>query len=168
MSTEKVRILDQPAIVAKLKRMAFEIYEKNFGKKELIMVGMDERGGYLAQELKSLLERISPLKVTFVQARKDLESYDVTLEGVDGSVLKNQIVFLVDDVLYSGITMVSALTTVMEFAPRKVRIAVLIDRGHRSFPVSPDFVGLELATTLKQHVSVEVEEENEKIEAFLL
>ena len=72
-----------------------------------------------------------------------------------------------DDVLYSGKTIFDALVAVMEHGPATVQTALLIDRGHRNLPLSPDYVGLTLATTLKQHVTVVLSKDGNKVEAFL-
>lgn len=169
MNTEKVRILDHPSVMAKLKRMAFQIYEKNFETDELVFAGVDRRGGHLAKVLIGLLNEISPLSIQYVSFSRKSEGAEIqpdpsfSKESVSGKT-----VVLVDDVLYSGKTMMQALSFVNELEPAAVRVAVLIDRGHHNYPLTPDYMGLDLATTLRQHVSVEVSEQGELIEAFLI
>lgn len=165
---KKVRILDNEAIKAKLNRMAFEIAERNFGEKNLIVVGISERGGYVAAKLVSKLKEISALKIQFIAADVNRKTGGVMLEHkTPGKTIKGNAILIVDDVLYSGNTMFSTLVKVMEHGPRNVQTALLIDRGHRSIPVSSDYTGLELATTLKQHVQVEVSNDGKKAEVFL-
>ena len=78
-------------------------------------------------------------------------------------------IVLVDDVLYTGRTTRAALDALMDWGrPRRIWLAVLIDRGHRFMPVSPNFVGMDVATTMHQHISIEIDEAQEQIEAFLV
>lgn len=172
MPSTKVQILDQVAIMARLRRMAFEIYEANYQEKKLYLIGIDERGGFLGKTLQQLLESISSLEIQYFQAHLDRRDspeglgIDLGLETLDE--LRGQSVLVVDDVLYSGRTLLNVLAILLQGAPATLRTAVLIDRGHRLMPVSADFVGLELATTLQQHVSVEFSPDDQKVEAFLL
>lgn len=171
-NSTRIQILDQAGILARLKRMAFEIYEANYQEKQLFIIGIDERGGFLAKELQALLEEISPLETHFVQARLDRsgESHEmgITLDLENLEVLRNNPVLVVDDVLYTGTTLLNVVAILLQAGPSTLRNAVLIDRGHRNMPVSADFIGLELATTLHQHVSVEINPETRKVQAFLL
>lgn len=166
-SSEKVKILGASAVKAKLRRMAYEVYESNFGKKSLLIVGIDKRGGYLAGEIAGFLREISPLDIALLNAKKQ-GGGKVLLEGEDlEGMIKDKQVVVVDDVLYSGGTLFNCVAQILAFGPAKVQTAVLIDRGHRSLPVTHDFVGMLLATTLKQHVSVEVLEDQTSAIAYL-
>lgn len=172
MSQTKVQILDHAAVMTRLRRMAYEVYEANYQEQDLFLIGIDERGGYLGQQLKQLLEQISPLKVHFIAATLDREAEGggMGIElGLDSlAELQDQSVLVVDDVLYTGTTLMNVMAILLQGAPAKMRTAVLIDRGHRLMPVSADFVGLELATTIQQHVSVEFSDDPQRIAAFLL
>jgi pyrimidine operon attenuation protein/uracil phosphoribosyltransferase len=162
----RVKILGAKAVKAKLRRMAYEIFEKNYEESDLVMIGMGKRGGYLASQLADLLHEISPLKVTRIDAIKS-DSREGVLPEETANAIPGKVVVIVDDVLYSGLTMFHALSAVMDLKPAKVQIAVLIDRGHRHIPVSHDFVGVELATSLQQYVSVEIAENEHKAVAYL-
>lgn len=165
--SDKVKILGASAVKAKLKRMAYEVYEANFGKDSLVIVGIDKRGGFLAKCIAELLKEISPLAVEMTFAKK-IGGGRVRLEGEKlSNVLTGKTVLVVDDVLYSGHTMLNAVAEVLSYSPAKVQTAVLIDRGHRNVPVTHDFVGMLLATSLKQHVSVEVQESKASATAYL-
>lgn len=154
--------------------MAFEVYERNFQESELIIVGVDERGGFIAKFLYELIGQISPLTLTLVTTRLDRK----VRQGKSGPIqvefdqpvagLKDKNVLVVDDVLYGGNTMMNVIAPLLSAEPTKIEIAVLIDRGHRMMPISPNFVGIELATTLQQFVSVEFNETGDAIEAFLV
>lgn len=166
---DKVKILDTGAVKARLKRIAFEVYEANYQENELVVIGIDERGGFVSDYLCNYLETVSDLKLLRVNASLDrsTEMGGIGIElDIDIEELKNKPVLVVDDVLYTGNTMLNIAAILLQASPQNIQISVLIDRGHRSMPVSPDYVGLELSTTIHQHVSVEIS--SESVEAFLL
>lgn len=169
----KTPILDGKMIQACLKRMAYEVYEQNFEEKELIILGISERGGYIARSLAKLLEIISPLSVAVANVELDQE----LRQGRGGlmeasfsekaSFFENKNVLVADDVLYSGNTLLNVIAPLLSFNPKKIQTAILIDRGHRTMPVFSNIVGMELATTLQQHVFVTFDEKEEEAEAYL-
>ncbi len=172
MPDSKVSILDQQAISARLRRMAYEIYEANYKEQELILIGIDERGGYLSKQLCEHLNGISSLTISLINARLDRETdpkgigIELSIDSIDE--LKEKVVLVVDDVLYSGFTMLNVVSILLQAGACSIQTATLIDRGHRKMPVSPDFVGLELATTIHQHVMVAINENTDHIEVFLV
>lgn len=150
---KRVLILDQQRINLKLRRMAYQIWEHNSHEQELTLVGIEDSGTAMADHLAGLLREISPVKVDVVRIRmnkKDPLSEEIVLS----TSLDNKSVVLVDDVANSGKTLLYALRPMLGFAPRKILIAVLVDRKHKSFPVSPDIVGHSVATTLQEHIEV--------------
>ncbi|MDX1905854.1 MAG: phosphoribosyltransferase family protein [Bacteroidia bacterium] len=170
MAAAKVKILDTWDIQARLMRMAYEIYEAYFLETELVVIGIDTRGGMLARHLADNLQKISPLHIVRVDCRLDPEP-DGTLGidiGADVELLRGKNLIVVDDVMYTGRTLMNVLAILLHTGPRSIRTAILIDRGHRLMPVHPDVVGIELATTLQQHVSVEIDPDGEGIQAFVL
>ena len=165
---QKIRIMDHEGILAKIRRIAYEIYENNYGQKQLTLVGIDYRGGMVAEILAEAIRSISEIKVQLLSADKVEDDTKVLLKGERlEQALKEQVVIIVDDVLYSGKTLFQALSEIAPYQPYRIQNAVLIDRGHRNIPISPDFVGTDLATTLQQHVSVEVNKKGE-LKAFLM
>lgn len=159
-------VLSAADIDRALTRVAHEILESNRGARDLILLGVPSRGVPLARRLGDKLERIDPefdaaqsvgqLDVTLY--RDDLrrcpartpEPTVVPQQGVDDAV-----VVLVDDVLYSGRTVRAALDAVADLGrPRAVRLAVLVDRGHRELPIRADFVGKNLPSSSAERVSV--------------
>lgn len=156
-------ILDQAAVEARLRRMAYQIYEHNFGHPRLTLVGVDTRGGWLADRLATLLREISPIEVNLVAATltRTEEVGKVRLIpvqfSVDTEAFHGQPVVVVDDVLYGGNTLLNVVSALLPSLPQSIQTAVLIDRGHRLMPISPDFVGMELATSLQQFVGFEVD-----------
>ncbi len=166
----KIPILDDASIRTRLSRMAYEVFENHYGLKRLIVIGIDERGGYLATELSKHLRDVSDLDIHLVKSQLDRsgEPVGIDLEIEDLQELRGQALVVVDDVLYTGRTLMHVVSILLHAAPASIQTAVLIDRGHRQFPVAADIVGLPLATTLHQHVSVEMDSETHRMGAFLL
>lgn len=166
---KKTLILDQTAISQKTRRIAFQIVEDNYDEKEIIMIGIDGSGYEYAQLLKKEIESISEISIKLYPLTLDKQkphSKPITIDAPKLS-LDNKVVLMVDDVANTGKTMYYALKPVMEFSPKKVQVAVLVDRQHKLFPVSSDFVGLSLSTTMQEHIRVELGKAG-KAEAYLV
>lgn len=160
METKNV-ILTQDVIEKKIKRIAYEIYEHNSDEQEIIIAGIWDRGMILAEKIAAFLQEISPLRIRLLQLNLDKQRP----EGVKLSEemdFSGRVIVLVDDVANSGRTMLYALKPFLQFLPKKIQTAVLVDRKHKSFPLSVDFVGYSLATTLQDMVMVEMEKDEIK------
>ena len=147
--------------------MAFQIYENNFGDKHITIVGISSRGFELAKLLKAQLDEISNLKSELIEIT--LDKNKPTIEGTMLKPAKFDIkgtVLLVDDVLNTGKTLVYAALPFINSKTLKLQIAVLVDRGHRMFPISADYTGTKLNTTFQEHVSVEINNKKQ-FEAYL-
>ena len=165
---EKVKILSAGAISAMLRRMAYEIYERNFTAKSIVLMGIGPRGAFLASRIQKHLTEISPLTVFRADLVKVADSDQLAWESpTQARSITDSPVLIVDDVLYSGGTVVQALFLAYALKPIKIQTAFLIDRGHRQFPVTHDYVGMEMATSLKQYISVDVDPVTERAEAFI-
>lgn len=155
MSDKKILILDKKQIQQKVTRMAYQIWEDNLDETELVIAGIIDCGYTLAERLQKELERISGIKVVLMKISLDknishLQAFtDVPIEDC-----ANKVVVLTDDVLNSGRTLAYGLGVFLNIPLKKLRTAVLVNRSHRIFPVSPDFTGLDLATVIKEHVDV--------------
>ena len=164
----RAAILSDAEIRSKFTRMAYEIYESNYVYKKITIVGLGAQGEFIARALKNQIEEISSIKVDLVSAVKDIANSKINLDiPAPGKIFKDRNVVIVDDVLYSGKTLFSAVALVLAYMPVRIQTAVLIDRGHRLLPISPNFTGIELATTLREHVSVEFNLKTGKAAAFL-
>jgi pyrimidine operon attenuation protein/uracil phosphoribosyltransferase len=158
----------QPADITRaLTRISHEILESNRGGSDLVLLGIPTRGVVLAKRIGAILESIVPgsgvsgsLDVTMY--RDDLAGQptrapsptQVPADGIDGKT-----VVLVDDVLYSGRTIRAALDALADHGrPRAVRLAVLVDRGHRELPIRADFVGKNLPTSADEKIRVRLDE----------
>lgn len=162
---KEVRILGPEDVRARLLRLAYEIYERNFRVDAFSFIGVDERGLLLAEHLARLLRDISSREVDV----KPLPRLELDKSGPPDWLadFEGRQIFLVDDVLYTGKTLYDALTRIMHLRPSSVRSVVLIDRGHRSLPVAADHIGLELATTLQEYVFVRYEDNSQAFSAYL-
>lgn len=160
-------VLQQADIARALTRISHEILESNRGSSDLVLLGIPTRGVLLARRLGTILDGIEPgsgtvgsLDVTMY--RDDLSKNptrapaptDIPPGGIDGKT-----VVLVDDVLYSGRTIRAALDAISDIGrPRAVRLAVLVDRGHRELPIRADFVGKNLPSSLDERINVRLDE----------
>ncbi len=148
-------ILDTQAIDAKIKRLAYEIFEHNYQEKELYLLGLNTKGNILADLIFDELKKICSIDCrrakVIMNPAKPLEEIQIDTEP---SELKNKVLILIDDVANTGRSLFYACRPLMEVLPKKIEFAVLVDRKHKQFPVRVDYVGLALATTLKEHILV--------------
>ena len=158
MATEKKYILSKEVAEKKLRRMAFEILENNIDEKEIILAGIRESGSVVAKVIQQMLGEISSIKTELITISLDKkEPTEVSLsKSID---FNGKVIILIDDVSNSGKTLLYALKPFIEFHPKKIQTLVLVERTHTSFPVRPDYVGLSIATTLQEHIFVEVKKD---------
>jgi pyrimidine operon attenuation protein/uracil phosphoribosyltransferase len=152
------KILDAQSIRQKIVRIAFEILEDNYEENEIVIAGIcqDDEGYALAERITAELQRIGSLKVTLTSVNLDKQhptSKPIEL-GITPSMVDGKVVILVDDVANTGRTLLYAVKPLLDMAPKKIRVAVLVDRRHKAYPVSPDYVGTSLSTTLHEHIDV--------------
>jgi len=176
MHLSKIKILNEEEIRRIILRISHQILEKNKGVKDLCLVGIQLRGVYLAQRIKESIYSIEkvylPLGVLDITFYRD----DLARIGPNPLVRSTDICFdindkkvvLIDDVLFTGRTVRCALDEIMDFGrPKKIYLAVLIDRGHRELPIKPDFVGKNIPTSLKEHVEVKLKESDGEDAVYL-
>lgn len=165
MIQEKNIILDEPAILQKLKRIAFEIYENNFQESELVIAGISGTGYELAQLIYEDLKSISPFSLQLVQIQINKEAPLTSDIQIDCEVqsLSNKSLVIVDDVLNTGKTFVHSLKPFLKIEIKKIQTAVLVNRSHRTFPIATDYTGYELSTTIKQHIKVVLNANEKKV-----
>lgn len=150
----KVAILTAAQIELKLKRMAYEIWEHNSEEKEIILIGIADGGAVVARNIAAILKSISNLKVKFLELTINKRAPLTEDIAIEAGQLNDKVVVLVDDVANSGKTLLYAIKPLLDFTPRTIQIAVLVDRKHKSFPVSPDYIGHSVSTTLQDHIIV--------------
>lgn len=160
-------VLEAADVSRALTRIAHEILERNKGAEDLVLLGIPSRGVPLARRVAAKIAAVEgvdipvgSLDVTMyrddlrMRPARTLLPTDIPPGGIDGKT-----VVLVDDVLFSGRTIRAALDAMNDIGrPRSVRLAVLVDRGHRELPIRADFVGKNLPTSLVEKVAVRLEE----------
>lgn len=152
----QVPILSKEQITHKLKRMAYEIWEENSKEKEIIIFGIADGGAVLATSLKKILDKESDLKVTLEIFKMD-KSKVAEFAFTPAVSIKNKSIVIVDDVANSGQTLLYAMKPLLDFAPKKIQLTVLVDRKHKNYPVVPDVIGYSVASTLQEHIRVTCE-----------
>lgn len=166
------QILDEKAISRGITRISHEIIERNKGVDELVLIGIRTRGAYIAKRIQNEIFKIEGKLVNVGELDISLYRDDVKRVSDDPVLssskvdfdLKNKIVILIDDVLYTGRTSRGALDAIMDIGrPKAIQLAVLIDRGHRELPIRADYIGKNIQTSRNEIVSVklfEVDSEN--------
>lgn len=174
MSKETVEILDAVELRRTLTRLASEIVEDNPDLSQVVLIGIRTRGVPLAHRLAEQIQKlegksvaVGVLDITFY--RDDLErGMRIPEDSKIPCDLTNQRVVLVDDVIFRGRTIRAALDALNDYGrPQLVRLAVLIDRGHRELPIHPDYVGKNLPTAQSEVVKVHVTEIDQEDRVYL-
>ncbi|MCE2847627.1 MAG: phosphoribosyltransferase family protein [bacterium] len=153
----KKYILTPEKAMMSLRRMAFEILERNNGATAVSIAGIRENGYVVAQELKTILAEISTLQIDLIEILID-KSNPIDCSIPDSIDLKDKILIVVDDVVNSGKTLLYAILPFLQFSPKQIQTLTLVERSYKIFPVHVDYVGISLATTLQENISVEVVE----------
>ncbi len=175
MSANKV-FLDEGGIERVIARIAHEILERNQGASNLVLIGIRTRGVFLAQRLhKKLLEleaKEIPVGILDITLYRD----DLSEIGPNPQVretlipfdLKGKVVILVDDVLFTGRTIRAALNALTDLGkPKVIRLAALVDRGHRELPIKADFVGKNIPTNFQDRITIKLKEVDDRDEAVI-
>jgi pyrimidine operon attenuation protein/uracil phosphoribosyltransferase len=160
-------LLSNQQVQQRISRLAWQLYEDNADEKEVVIVGILQSGNQVAVRLAEAIRSISPLQV--ISATLRINKHQQTAGDVELSLsadnMEGKVVIVVDDVLNSGKTLLYALRPFLSIDLRKIRTVVLVDRNHRRYPIAADYAGLSLATTLKEHVTVE--EKDGQLQVFL-
>ncbi|RIY38850.1 bifunctional pyr operon transcriptional regulator/uracil phosphoribosyltransferase PyrR [Psittacicella gerlachiana] len=161
------RILHNPQDIKRmLTRIAHEILEKVPNLEQLVLVGIKRRGEFLAHRLQDLILKFEGVKVPLegldiTPYRDDIDRkhQEAKQEKVFTLDLNHKTVIIVDDVLYTGRTIRSAMDAIMDAGrPDAIRLAVMVDRGHRELPIRADFVGKNIPTSHKEIINLHLEE----------
>ncbi|MFH2037036.1 MAG: bifunctional pyr operon transcriptional regulator/uracil phosphoribosyltransferase PyrR [Candidatus Zixiibacteriota bacterium] len=171
MAKSKVEtIMNEKGISRAITRIAHEILERNAGADTLVMIGIIRRGAAIAKRIAEKIEQIENIKIPVgfldinmyrddVHSKLDqpvIEKTEILFDVVDRNVI------LVDDVLFTGRTIRAALDAIIDFGrPRSIQLAVLIDRGHREYPIRPDYIGKNIPTSKEDKVQVMIKERDD-------
>ena len=162
----KKEVVDAVTMKRALTRISYEIIERNKGIQDIVLVGIKTRGIYIAQRLAERLKQLEDIDVPVGELDitlyrddvKDMEEPELHSSDVPVSIEGKEVI-LVDDVLYTGRTIRAAMDAVMDLGrPRKISLAVLVDRGHRELPIRADYVGKNIPTSKTEEIIVEMGE----------
>ena len=167
MENVKTLILSAKQVEQKIQRIAHQILEKNYDEKEIVLIGIANRGYLLAEKINAALQNITKIKVTLhkLKLHKDKPLDNDVDFSTDLDYLNNKSIILIDDVLNSGRTLIYATRYILDSDLKHLTTVALVDRKHRKFPIKANFVGLTLSTTLQEHISVDFKEDG--MEVFL-
>jgi pyrimidine operon attenuation protein/uracil phosphoribosyltransferase len=163
------QILESKEIKRALTRIAHEIIENNKGVENLCLIGIQKGGIILAQRLASQISQIEgiqievgALDITFYRDDLNIKKEQPVVKTTDITFsINDKTVILVDDVLFTGRSIRSAMDALIDFGrPAYIQLAVLIDRGHRELPIRADYVGKNIPTAFQDEVEVHLQEEN--------
>jgi len=159
-----------------IKRIAHEMVEQNKGTENMILVGIHRRGVYLARRIQKIIEEIEGVKIPCGELDITLYRDDLTMLFEQPMVhstrmpqdISGKNIFLVDDVLYTGRTVRAALEALVDLGrPSTVKLAVIIDRGHKELPIHPDICGKNVPTSKNEVIEVKVTELDGKDEVVI-
>jgi len=163
----KAKLIDEIGLSRIITRFAHEIIERNKGSVNLTLMGMRTRGEFLAKRIHQKIKEIEqveiPLAILDVTLYRDdfrvrLKQPQVSVSNITFDINGKNIV-LIDDVLYTGRTVRSAMSAIMDLGrPRSIQLCVLVDRGHRELPISADYIGKNIPTSINEEVKVKLKE----------
>jgi pyrimidine operon attenuation protein / uracil phosphoribosyltransferase len=163
----KAKIIDKLGLQRIITRISHEILERNKGSKNLVLMGMRTRGEFLAKRIFDKIKEVDntelPFGVLDVTLYRDdfrtrLKQPQVSVSNFTFDINEKNVI-LVDDVLYTGRTVRSALNALMEFGrPNTIQLFALVDRGHRELPIKADYVGKNIPTSINEEVRVKMKE----------
>ncbi|KXB88134.1 bifunctional pyr operon transcriptional regulator/uracil phosphoribosyltransferase PyrR [Veillonella sp. DNF00869] len=156
-------LIDEAGMMRAIRRIGHEILERNKGLSNALIIGIERRGVYIAKRLQAQIEAIEGIQVDVATMDVSLYRDDRSNQPKEGHPFTmdttGKIVILVDDVLFTGRTIRSALNALMDAGrPSAIQLAVLVDRGHRELPIRADYVGKNIPTSHLETVQVRVHE----------
>ncbi len=160
---KKVEIFNETTFKRVISRITHEILEKESDLSSLVLIGIKQGGTFLKDRIKKLIEKEENIEVSsgdidITMYRDDIfrVGYHPKIETSEIPVnLDDKVVILIDDVLFTGRTVRAAMDALFDFGrPKKIKLAVMIDRGHRELPIQADFVGKKIDTSKKEIVEV--------------
>lgn len=173
----KTKVVDTEGLDRILTRISHEILEKNKGSEDLVLMGMRTRGEFLARRIQNKLKNIDgaelPLGVLDVTLYRDdfrvrIKQPEVSVSNITFDINEKHIV-LIDDVLYTGRTVRSAMNAIMDLGrPASIQLCILVDRGHRELPIRADYVGKNIPTSLNEEIKVRMTEIDEEDAIYLI
>ena len=156
---KKQIILNQEEITNKINRIAFSIIEDYHTEKSITLIGFDNNGYIIAEKIKQIITDENNIKTSIHRIKKDKKNHFTITPPLKSDNMKN--VFLVDDVLKSGRTIIYGIKEILTHNIDNLKTIILVNRNHNQFPIGVDYVGLNLSTTLKDHITVIMNKDEE-------
>ncbi|PIQ08266.1 MAG: bifunctional pyr operon transcriptional regulator/uracil phosphoribosyltransferase [Ignavibacteriales bacterium CG18_big_fil_WC_8_21_14_2_50_31_20] len=173
----KAKIIDSVGLDRTITRLAHEIIEHNKGSENIVLLGMRTRGEYLAKRIQAkilFIEGVSP-NLGILDTTLYRDDFRIRLKQPEVSVtdisfdLSEKDVILVDDVLFTGRTVRAALDAIMDMGrPNTIQFCVLVDRGHREMPITADYIGKNIPTSINEEVKVKMTEIDDEDSVYLV
>ena len=158
---KKQIILNKDQINNKINRIAYSIIEEYYEEKSITLVGFKENGYIIAKKLKTIIEKEHKIQIT-IHSIKSIGDNEYQIEPIlKQRKIKN--IFLVDDVLKSGKTIIYGIKEILTHNIESLKTIILVNRNHNQFPIGVDYVGLNLSTTLKDHIEVILKKDKEVV-----
>lgn len=166
--TDKKRILNHQEIKRKLKRISYQILEANIDENTILIAGVQNNGYKIAELIADYLKEISDLDIIIGEIKINKKSPINSVScNIEENLYQNTSVVVVDDVLNSGSTLIYAVNYFLKTKLKQLKTVVLVDRSHKKFPINADYKGLSLSTTMKSHIEV-VLDANQEFNAYLM
>lgn len=166
---QSLLILTPAQIQQKITRIAYQVWEDNLDEPEITIAGIIDYGYVIAGRLKAELEKISPIQISLMKISLDKNSPLLTAPtDLPVESCSHKVVVVVDDVINTGRTLAYGIGLFLNTPIKKIRTVALMERSHRIFPVSPDYVGTRLATVINEHVDVLLDDADRKRDAVYL
>lgn len=166
-----MKILEHHQIQQKIKRLAIQILERHYGEREIVLAGLNTKGLAFAERLLTELRALAPESMAFTLTRIRLNpanplEYAPYIE-MPAEDLRDKTIIVADDVANTGRTLFFAMKPLLNDVPRRIEVAVLVDRKHKSFPIQPDYVGLSLYTTMRDDIEVQLGADGQEAAVYL-
>ncbi|MEP6713071.1 MAG: phosphoribosyltransferase family protein [Ferruginibacter sp.] len=158
-------ILDKQTADKKLRRMAMEVAERNYGNTEIILIGIKENGIFIARKIEQYLKEVFAGSIQVLSLEIDKKTPGEIKLSAETS-FKEKTILVIDDVANSGRTMLYALKPLLSQYPKNIQTLALVERTHKQFPIALNYTGLSVSTTLQENIIVEVKD-GEILGAFL-
>tara|TARA_B100001063_G_C16710934_1_gene527969 strand:- start:625 stop:1128 length:504 start_codon:yes stop_codon:yes gene_type:complete len=152
-------ILDNIDVKNKIQRISLEILEDNIDEKEVIFFGISDNGKIIAKKIINLLSKISKINLELICVEINAESNNIRFDK--SFIAKKKSIVIVSDVSHSARTLQIVISNLINLNPSKIKTAVMVNRDHSLFPVKINFSGLNLSTSVNEHVAVEVNKDDE-------
>ena len=157
-------ILNSNQISQKIKRLSYELYENNLEEKKVILFGINSNGNILSNRVKKNLDNLFSVNIESYNLKIDVNNSTLNKLDLERDSLNGKVIIIVDDVLNSGKTIAYCINLILPFYPKKIEVAVLVDRSHKKFPILAKYSGVKLNTTINEHVKIDLK----KNEGYLL